>query len=35
MHLMENEGISGDRIALIVRFGGGDANTVDIRVLNK
>ncbi len=31
MYLMENEGISGDRITTNVELGGGDANTVDIR----
>jgi outer membrane protein OmpA-like peptidoglycan-associated protein len=31
VYLMENEGISGDRITTNVEVGGGDANTVDIR----
>jgi outer membrane protein OmpA-like peptidoglycan-associated protein len=30
-YLMENEGISGDRISTNCEVGGGDANTVDIR----
>ena len=35
MHLMENEGISGDRITTNCEVGGGDANTVDIRSVSK
>jgi outer membrane protein OmpA-like peptidoglycan-associated protein len=31
MYLMENEGISGDRVTTNCEVGGGDANTVDIR----
>jgi len=31
MYLMENEGISGDRITTNCEVGGGDANTVDIK----
>ena len=32
MYLMENEGISADRISVSCEVGGGDANTIDLKV---
>ncbi|MEJ7820707.1 MAG: OmpA family protein, partial [Chitinophagaceae bacterium] len=34
-YLMEQEGISSDRISTNCEIGGGDANTIDIRSVNK
>ncbi len=35
MYLIEKEGISADRITTSCEIGGGDANTIDIRSVNK
>ena len=34
-YLMEKEGISSDRISVNCEVGGGDANTIDIKSVNK